>query len=124
LIGMYWEEDVFYGGNLTAPKGSSAFIIKPGGNISLETSEKYLGSFTVYLDWPETADKLEKCSITNGTHEKVIAQNIPLSSVINLQFAKPRPIPTDWWISASFHLNSTKRIVVYTEILDNPQEEI
>jgi len=121
---MFWEEDVFYGGNLTAPAGSFNFIIGPGGNISVKTSEKYLSSITIYLEWPEVGDKLTKCSLTNGTHEKILAKNIPLSSVIGLQFIKPRPIPPNWWVSATFYLNSTKQVSVYTEILDNPQEEL
>ena len=120
----FWEEDIIVGGNFTGNAGNNTITIKPGGNISLVVSEKYLGSFTLYLDFEEDGDKLEKLVVTNSTNEKTIASNIPLMQITNIEFTSPRYIPTDWWISASLHLNSTKKIVVYTEILDNPQEDI
>jgi len=120
----FWEEDIIVGGNFTGNAGNNTITIKPGGNISLVVSEKYLGSLTLYLDFEEDEDRLEKLTVTNSTNEKIIASNIPLMQITNVEFTSPRYIPTDWWISASVYLNSTKRVVVYTEILDNPQEEI
>ena len=125
MINMpFWEEDIIVGGNFTGNAGNNTITIKPGGNISLIVSEKYLAGLTLYLDSVENDDRLEKLAVTNSTNEKTIASNIPLMQTTNVEFTSPRYIPTDWWISASVHLNSTKRVVVYTEILDNPQEEI
>ena len=120
----FWQEDIIVGGNFTGNAGNNTITIKSGGNISLVVSEKYLSSFTLYLDFEEDADRLEKLTVTNSTNEKIIASNIPLLQITNVEFTSPRYVPTDWWISASVYLNSTKRVVVYTEILDNPQEEI
>ena len=125
MIAMpFWEEDIIVGGNFTGNAGNNTITIKPGGNISLVVSEKYLGSFTLYLDFEEDGDMLKKLTVTNSTSEKTLASNIPLMQITNIEFASPRYVPTDWWVSANVYLNSTKRVVVYTEILDNPQEEI
>jgi len=120
----FWGEDIIVGGNFTGNAGNNTITIKPSGNISLAVSENYLGSLTLYLDFEESEDRLEKLVVTNSTNEKMLASNIPLMQITNIEFTSPRYVPTDWWISASVHLNSTKRMVVYTEILGNPQPEI
>jgi len=120
----FWQEDIIIGGNFTGNAGNNTITIKPGGNISAVVSEKYLGSFTLYTSVEEGEDKLELLTITNSTNSRTLASNIPLSQITSLEFISPRYIPSDWWISASLYLNSTKRVVVYTEILESPQPEI
>jgi len=120
----FWQEDIIIGGNFTGNAGNNTITIKPGGNISAVVSEKYLGSLTLYTSVEEDEDELELLTITNSTNSRALASNIPLSQITNLEFISPRYIPSDWWISASLYLNSTKRVVVYTEILGSPQPEI
>ena len=120
----FWQEDIIIGGNFTGNAGNNTITIKPGGNISAVVSEKYLGSLTLYTSVEEGEDELELLTITNSTNSRALASNIPLSQITNLEFISPRYIPSDWWISASLYLNSTKRVVVYTEILGSPQPEI
>ena len=120
----FWQEDIIIGGNFTGNAGNNTITIKPGGNISAVVSEKYLGSLTLYASVEEGEDELELLTITNSTNSRALASNIPLSQITNLEFISPRYIPSDWWISASLYLNSTKRVVVYTEILGSPQPEI
>ena len=120
----FWQEDIIIGGNFTGNAGNNTITIKPGGNISAVVSEKYLGSLTLYASVEEGEDELELLTITNSTNSRTLASNIPLSQITNLEFISPRYIPSDWWISASLYLNSTKRVVVYTEILGSPQPEI
>ena len=121
---MSWESDEFYGGNFTVQPGENNFIIGPGGNISVKISEKYIGCFAIYLSCPEEGERLDQLILTNGTHSRLLAKYIPLSNLINLQFTSPRYVPTNWYMKAVFHFNSTKPIALYTEILNNPQEEL